>query len=191
MAFLNSPHREHVNTQVRAVGSREAAEAQRVTQLHPPSQRKQLHHRDSTRGGCSQVDMRHPLQKAGPQLNNSPEQDAGTAERKPMRKATGSMLCLCPAAHPPAPTGHKGCSQHCCLSSLPGLISTELPAHCDPLQATVGLLRDIPAPGHSHSQAESSLSLYDAHTELEMKNANVNRTLSRDLTETKHFYLQK
>lgn len=87
------------------------------------------------------MDTGYPLQKAAPQLNNSLEQDAGKAGRKPMRKTTGYMLCLCPAVHPPAPAGHKGCSQHRCLSSLPGPISTELPAHCDPLQATVGLLR--------------------------------------------------
>lgn len=71
------------------------------------------------------------------------------------------MLCSsleCPSC-PEWAAGQVPLHQPSLCLPLPSQLSTEL-SRCDPIEATGTVVRDVPPPGHAHSQTQNSISSY-------------------------------
>lgn len=95
---------------------------------------------------CSEVTLQLAASPGSPQV-----QDADTLGRGCSRKIASGCSAL-PWSVSPAPSGHPSVSP--CLPSC----SLSCQFCCDPIEATGTVVRDVPSPGHAHSQTQNSIS---------------------------------
>lgn len=108
----------------------------------------------------------NPSSEATSQLAASPGspqvQDADTLSRGCSWKTAGVCYAL-PWSVPPALDGQQDrchCISHPSVSTCLPSCSLSSQSHCDPIEATGTVVRDVPPPGHAHSQTQNFISSY-------------------------------